>query len=147
MVTAWPPDPIPRRSVLLRIVGLGVDIVEIARIERAILRVPGLVERVFTRGEISYCRSKPGSQYAHFAGRFAAKEAVAKAIGRSLGWREVAVENDPLGKPATVLTGRAAEAARGGKVLLSISHSRDYAVAHAVFMANDQGGPYEHVHW
>jgi len=119
---------------------LGVDIVEIARIERAIARVPGLVERVFTRREIDYCLSKPGSQYAHFAGRFAAKEAVAKAIGRSLGWREVAVENDALGKPATVLTGRAAEAVQGGKVLLSISHSRDYAVAHAAFVIADEPG-------
>lgn len=113
---------------------MGVDIVEIGRVESALTERRLMTVRVFTEAEIAYCRSKPASMYAHFAGRFAAKEAVAKALGRSLGWREVSIENDPLGKPRAVLTGAAARAAEGGQVLVSISHSRDYAVAHAVFL-------------
>ncbi len=113
---------------------MGVDIVEIGRVETAVTERRLFTARVFTEQEIAYCQSKPASMYAHFAGRFAAKEAVAKALGRSLGWREVSIENDSLGKPQAVLTGAAARAAEGGKVLVSISHSRDYAVAHAVYL-------------
>lgn len=118
----------------MRIAGMGVDIIEIERIEAALLSRRNLARRLFTDAELRYCRAKPASQYAHFAGRFAAKEAVTKALGRSVGWREVSIENDPLGKPQARLTGRAAEAAAGGTVLVSISHSRDYAVAHAVLV-------------
>jgi holo-[acyl-carrier protein] synthase len=118
----------------MRIAGMGVDIIEISRVESALTARLRMVERVYTEEEIAYCRSKPASMYAHFAGRFAAKEAVAKALGRSLEWRDVSIENDPLGKPRTVLRGPAADAAEGGLVLVSISHSRDYAVAHAVFV-------------
>lgn len=123
----------------MKVAGLGVDIVEIARIEAALRRSDGLMQRLFTEDEVAYCRARPASQYAHFAGRFAAKEAVAKAIGQPLAWREVSIQNDPLGKPVPVLSGRAAEAARAGRVLLSISHSHDYAVAHAVFIVDDEG--------
>ncbi len=119
------------------VLGMGVDIVEIERIERALTRRPSMLRRVFTEEEIRYCEARPGSRYAHFAGRFAAKEAVAKALGRSLGWHDVAVENNELGKPGPVLRGRAVEAASRGEVMLSISHSRDYAVAHAVYWARE----------
>ncbi|MBD3173618.1 MAG: holo-[acyl-carrier-protein] synthase [Armatimonadia bacterium] len=126
--------------------GVGVDIVEIERVERALTRRPSLLTRLFTPEEVRYCEARPGSRYAHFAGRFAAKEAVAKALGRSLGWREVAVMNNELGKPTAVLSGRAVEAVAGGTIMLSISHSRDYAVAQAVFWTgevdhDEQEGP------
>lgn len=119
------------------VLGLGVDIVEIERVEQALIRRPSLMRRLFTPEEIHYCEARPGSRYAHFAGRFAAKEAVAKALGRSLGWREVAIHNDELGKPAVLLSGRAREAAAGGRIYVSISHSRDYAVAQAVFWTGE----------
>lgn len=124
------------------ILGMGVDIVEIERVEQALMRRPSLVGRLFTPEEVRYCEARPGSRYAHYAGRFAAKEAVAKALGRSMSWRDVAVQNDALGKPMAVLSGRAQEAAAGGSIYLSISHSRDYAVAQAVLWAPEtcQGG-------
>jgi len=121
------------------ILGLGVDIIEIKRVEQALTRRPSLLRRLFTPEEVRYCEARPGSRYAHFAGRFAAKEAVAKALGRSLGWRDVAVQNNELGKPTAVLSGRAREAAEGGAIYLSISHSRDYAVAQAVFWVPEPG--------
>jgi len=61
------------------ILGLGVDIIEIKRVEQALTRRPSLLRRLFTPEEVRYCEARPGSRYAHFAGRFAAKEAVAKA--------------------------------------------------------------------
>ncbi len=123
----------------MRIAGMGVDIIEITRIEAAMLARRNLARRLFTDAELRYCRAKPASQYAHFAGRFAAKEAVTKALGRSVGWLEVSIENDAFGKPQARLSGRAQEAAAGGTVLVSISHSRDYAVAHAVLVRPEPG--------
>ena len=105
------------------------------------MRRPRLLTRLFQPEEIDYCRSKPASQYAHFAGRFAAKEAVAKALGTSLAWHEVVISQEQSGKPLVRLSARAVEAARGGSVMLSISHSRDYAVAYAAFVSEQEGEP------
>jgi len=118
------------------IMGVGVDIIEIARIEQALRRRPRMTHRLFVDVEIDYCNSKPASRASHFAGRFAAKEAIAKALGRSLSWHEVVIDREPTGRPSVRLYGRASEAAAGGKVALTISHSRDYAVAYAVFTAD-----------
>jgi len=119
------------------ILGVGVDIIEIGRIEEALTRRRRLVDRLFVPAEIDYCRSRPSSQYSHFAGRFAAKEAVAKALGRSFAWHEVIVAQEPTGKPVVHLYGRAADVGGRGRVMLSISHSRDYAVAYAVLTTGD----------
>ncbi len=119
--------------------GVGVDIIEVERVRDALARRPRLLHRLFTEEEIAYCRSKPASEYAHLAGRFAAKEAVAKALGRSLSWQEVAVHNTPSGKPVVVLKGRAREALADRKIMLSISHSRNYAVAYAVLCDAEDG--------
>jgi len=121
------------------VVGHGIDVVEIPRLAE-LLRQHGqrFVQRVFTPAERAYCLGKK-RELEHLAGRFAAKEAVAKALGRSLGWRDVAVQNNELGKPTVVLSGRAREAAEGGSIYLSISHSRDYAVAQAVFWVPEPG--------
>jgi holo-[acyl-carrier protein] synthase len=111
--------------------GVGIDLLEIERMERALERRPGLAERVFTVAEREYAaaRARPGR---HLAARFAAKEAVAKALGlrNVLGLREIEVI---AGEPPRVrLSGRAAEAAAGRRVEISLTHSRDNAAAVAI---------------
>ncbi|HEY7950486.1 MAG TPA: holo-ACP synthase [Solirubrobacterales bacterium] len=111
--------------------GIGIDLLEIDRLERALERHPRLIGRVFTDAERAYAaaRARPGR---HLAARFAAKEAVVKALGLSggFGLREIEVV---AGEPPTVrLGGRAAEAAAGERVEISLTHSRDYAAAVAV---------------
>lgn len=111
--------------------GLGIDLLEIERLERALERHPRLAERVFTKAERDYAaaHARPGR---HLAARFAAKEAVVKALGLSggFGLRDVEVV---AGKPPTVsLSGRAAEVADTGHVEVSLTHSRDYAAAVAI---------------
>jgi holo-[acyl-carrier protein] synthase len=111
--------------------GIGIDLLEIRRLERALERHPRLAERVFTDAERDYAaaRARPGR---HLAARFAAKEAVVKALGLrgGFGLREVEVL---AGEPPRVrLDGRAAEAAAGDEIEVSMTHSRDYAAAIAV---------------
>jgi holo-[acyl-carrier protein] synthase len=111
--------------------GVGIDLLEIERMERALERHPRLAERVFTSAEREYAaaRSRPGR---HLAARFAAKEAVVKALGLSggFGLREIEVL---AGEPPTVrLSGHAAEAAEGLRVEISLTHSQDNAAAVAI---------------
>jgi holo-[acyl-carrier protein] synthase len=111
--------------------GIGIDLLEIERLERALERHPGLAERVFTEGELAYAaaRRRPGR---HLAARFAAKEAVLKAIGaeRTFGLRDIEVVGS--GPPGIHLHGRAAEEAGGRSVKISLTHSRDHAAAVAI---------------
>jgi holo-[acyl-carrier protein] synthase len=116
--------------------GLGIDLLEIERLERALERHPRLAERVFTKAERDYAaaRARPAR---HLAARFAAKEAVVKALGLSggFGLRDIEVV---AGEPPTVrLSGRAAKAANGEQIDVSLTHSRDYAAAVAVIGSND----------
>jgi holo-[acyl-carrier protein] synthase len=96
------------------IYGIGVDLVQVARIERAVARYGDrFLARVFTPDEIAYCRNKSWAA-AGFALRFAAKEAFSKALGVGLRkdgirWREVEVIPDRLGKPELSISGRAAQ--------------------------------------
>ncbi len=110
--------------------GVGIDLIEIDRLERALERHPRLAERVFTPAERDYAaaRARPGR---HLAVRFAAKEAVVKALGLSgFGLREIEVV---AGEPPTVrLSGHAAEAGKGLDMQISLTHSRDFAAAVAV---------------
>jgi holo-[acyl-carrier protein] synthase len=110
--------------------GVGVDLLEIERLERALERHPRLAQRVFTEDELAYAgeRARPGR---HLAARFAAKEAVIKALGlRQFGVREIEVV---AGEPPSVrLSGAAAEAAAGREVEVSLTHSRETAAAVAV---------------
>jgi holo-[acyl-carrier protein] synthase len=113
------------------VAGVGIDLLEIDRLERALERHPRLAERIFTAAEREYAaaRARPGR---HLAARFAAKEAVVKALGMSggFGLREVEVV---AGEPPTVrLSGRARMAAAGREVDISLTHSRDNAAAVAV---------------
>lgn len=108
---------------------VGIDLIEIERLERAIERRPRLAERLFTPGELAYARerARPGR---HLAARFAAKEAVIKALGEPVPPREIEVIG---GEPPTVaLHGRAAEVARSSEIAISLTHSRESAAAVAL---------------
>lgn len=119
------------------IIGTGVDIIEIERIDRAVSRSGRFMDIVFTAGEREYFKSR-GNKPCHIAGNFAAKEAVVKSLGtgfRGMRWQDIEITRDSLGKPLTLLHGEAAAAAERAGILairISISHSRDYAVAVAV---------------
>jgi len=113
------------------ILGVGTDIVETGRIRELAEREAGFTERVFTQVELDYSLSKQ-SRYLHLAARFAAKEAVAKALGRPFSWKDVELVNDPAGKPTVNLYGEAESAANGARVHVSLSHSDHYACAVAV---------------
>lgn len=112
------------------ITGVGADIIEVNRISRALKRCKGFMSRIYTEAEQEYCSSSTNSDQ-RFAGRFAAKEAVAKALGRSLSWQDVEVLPDDLGKPIVHLSNKAAEVAAGARVLVSISHCGSHAIAYA----------------
>lgn len=121
--------------------GLGIDIVEVRRIEQALDRWgDAFVTRLFTAAEDERARP-PHARSARLAARFAAKEAVMKALGlgwRAMAWREIEIINDSLGKPTVTLRGGAKLAAeRQGvaAILVSLSHTRDLAFASAVAVA------------
>jgi holo-[acyl-carrier protein] synthase len=115
---------------------IGVDIVEIQRIKKLCNR-KRFLSRFFVEDELSYINDKK-LFYSHLAGKFAAKEAVAKALGtgfRYFKWHDIKVLNDAYGKPYVELSGKADEILKSRgfkKVLITISHSRDYAVAFAI---------------
>ena len=116
-------------------ISVGVDVIEISRVAATLGRFGDrFLERIYTPGEIAYCRGRAPQ----LAARFAAKEAVMKALGtgtRGVGWREVEVTRKRTGEPQIELHGRAAQ--RAGKlgidrIAVSLSHSREYAVASVV---------------
>ncbi len=118
------------------ILGIGTDIVEIARIARSIERhAERFTKRIYTEAEIAYClRFKRAAQ--HFAGRWAAKEAAGKALGTgifgSVRFREIEVINDERGKPLLTFSGSAAELASAigaARLHVSIAHSDSHATA------------------
>lgn len=109
---------------------VGVDIVEIHRIAASV-RNPRFLQKVFTPQEVRYCRARKHSAQ-HFAVRFAAKEAVWKAVGDArLLHRDIQVRNRPNGKPEVTLPPSFRKMAQG--ISISLSHGRDYAVAMAVY--------------
>ncbi len=119
------------------IVGTGVDLCEVDRIEKALAAPHGarLRERVFTSGEIAYAERK-ANRFERYAARFAAKEAGMKALGTGwrggLGWQDLEVANLPSGRPTLRLHGKAAEIAeRLGvrNISLSITHTAEQAMA------------------
>lgn len=116
--------------------GIGIDIVDVSRIRTAIDEWgPHLLKKVFTDVEIQYCKSKKDT-YEHFAARFAAKEAVSKAleIGWSGGfrWKDVEIRNDASGKPRVILYEHVNKLLANSRVLLSLSHTGSTVVAVAV---------------
>ncbi|MBM3241537.1 holo-ACP synthase [Candidatus Poribacteria bacterium] len=130
------------------ILEIGVDLVEVERIRDISLKWGDKFEkRVFTPREIAYCNSKK-SRYQSLASRFAAKEAVFKALGTGwclgLRWQDVEVVNDSLGKPNIILSGEAqqrAELMGAKKVMVSLSHTKKYAVAYVVLIGDENANP------
>lgn len=129
-----------------RIVGTGVDLVENARFRDVLARWDErFLARVFLDQEREYCWKKAFPEQ-HFAGRFAIKEAVAKAfmtgIGSHFGWLDIEVVRNPAtGAPSVALHGKAADYARAvgvTRILVSISHTREYAMASAVLAGGGQ---------
>jgi len=117
------------------IYGIGIDIIEVARIEKAMMRDTGFRDKIFTPGEIEYCESKK-NKYQHYAARFSAKESFLKAIGT--GWRfgirfaDIEVYHDELGKPLINVTGKAKELTAKlsiSKISVSLSHLKELATA------------------
>jgi holo-[acyl-carrier protein] synthase len=113
------------------VTGVGIDLLEIDRLERALQRHPRLAERLFSEAEREYAaaRARPAK---HLAARFAAKEAVVKALGLTGGFgpRDIEIV---AGEPPTVrLSGAAAAAAAGRRIDISLTHTRDNAAAVAV---------------
>jgi holo-[acyl-carrier protein] synthase len=121
------------------IFGIGIDVVENARISDAIRRHGNrFIEKIYGTAEIEYCRAMKNPA-PHFAARFAAKEAVSKAFGTGFagqfGRKDVEVRSKATGEPFIVLHRGAAELAKRlqiGSVLISLSHCREYAVANAI---------------
>lgn len=124
----------------MAVVGIGVDAVEIPRVRRALQRTPSLADRLFTSTELAQSLSRGGSQRAaRLAGRFAAKEAVAKALGTGVvgfGFRDVEIINGERGEPAVVLATPAQVVAdRLGVTRLHVSLSLTGTVAVATALA------------
>lgn len=111
------------------IIGTGIDIVEVRRLRTAMEKWgTSFTRRIFLREELTLAESKV-SKYQHLAGRFAAKEAVFKAVGnRTIGFKDIRISNDKDGKPLCEVLNHKA---RNICVLISISHVKDYAVASA----------------
>ncbi len=124
------------------IVSVGVDMIEVARIQRAL--EDGAIgkrfrDRVYTAGEIAYCEKKGRGKYQSYAGRFAAKEAVMKALGRGwsakVSWSNIEVARARSGKPEIVLhnlTSAFAEKLGIRRLLVSITHTNEHALAYVV---------------
>ena len=126
-----------------RVLGVGVDLTQMPRLRRVVARWDErFLQRVFTEQEIAYCRRRR-DPIPHFAARFAAKEATLKALGTGLSmgvnWRELEVRREGGQAPTMVLSGRCraiAEAKGGRRVLLSLSHDGDYAMAQAMLLGD-----------
>lgn len=115
----------------MEIYGIGTDIIEISRIRDAINRTSSFKRKVYTEKEIEYIEKKK-EPYASYAGRFAAKEAVSKALGtgvRGFSLSDVEILNDELGKPNVIFYNGLLNYAEDLKIQISISHSREYAVS------------------
>ena len=115
--------------------GIGIDIIEIDRVKEAVEKYgESFLKKVYTEKEISYCRKRKSYRIPELAVRFAAKEAYSKAIGTGIAgfgrnnhgikWTEIEVANDSHGKPLLSFKGKIME-----KAHVSLSHSRDFAVA------------------
>ena len=124
------------------IIGTGVDLAKVKRIQAA-LEDPRIGQRfrarVFTENEISYCEKKQRGRYESYAGRFAAKEAVMKALGRGWGaevrWLDIEVVRARSGKPDIALHGKTAGFAAGLGIrrwVLSITHTKEYGLAFVI---------------
>lgn len=119
------------------VIGIGIDIIEIDRIKNSIDRFGNsFLNKIYTDKEISYCSQKNNS-YQHYAARFAAKEAVYKALTtgweKGLSWQNIEITNEDNGMPVVALNGKLESFLSDGKKLkISLSHSRDYVACVAI---------------
>ena len=123
----------------MRIHGIGIDVVEVDRISDAIQRLgTPFLDRLFTPAELEYCQTQKFPAL-HYAARFAAKEAVSKALGTGIGehagWLDLEILRDPSGAPRVLLTGAAARFAKVNHIpslQISLTHATAYAAANAI---------------
>ncbi len=124
---------------------LGIDIVEIKRLEKMSKRWgKSFIEKVYTKKELAYAKSRR-FPYQHLAARFAAKEAIFKALGevetQFVGWKNIEILNDAYGKPVVHWHGDAERTRRKRNLkgaVVSLSHTENYAVASAMLVFNDK---------
>ena len=121
----------------------GTDIIEVARIEKAILNTPAFKEKIFTLAEISYAETKSDvTKYQHYAGRFAAKEAIYKSISAvfpHVALNEIEILNDKnnLNRPTVIIHNENfLTSEQNIQIDVSISHIKEYALAHAIATFN-----------
>lgn len=124
----------------MTIQGLGNDIIEVERVAKAIARHgQRFLDRIFTPEEQSYCL-KHRESARHFAGRFAAKEAIVKSLGtgisESVSWLDIQIKNNSHGKPEVIFSDKIKRGFGNPHILISISHSHDYATAIAIYSQN-----------
>ena len=128
----------------MNVIGIGTDIIECLRIDQMIERHGEIfLRRVYTPLEVDYCNSRKAATQ-HFAGRWAAKESVLKAMGtgwaKGISWRDIEVRNDERGRPSITLSGGAQEVCESLGVLtmhISISHCRSHATAYALAVGDE----------
>jgi len=118
-------------------ISTGVDIVEIQRIQKAILKSETFLNKIYTKHEITYCKEKGKQQYKSFAARFAAKEAYVKALGTgflaTIPPKSIEVRNNKEGKPYIYIEGKKIK-----NCDISLSHSKEYAVAYVVIYKEEE---------
>ncbi|MBM3314633.1 holo-[acyl-carrier-protein] synthase [candidate division WOR-3 bacterium] len=117
----------------MAVLGVGLDLVDVGRLRAAMERHPERFRsRIFTEAETAFCERLAG-KHLSYAGRFAAKEAFAKALGTGLrgavGWRDIQVNDNERSRPTLTVSGRAAAILGPRRVHLSITHLPDYAAA------------------
>ena len=124
---------------MLLIIGCGIDLVKVERIEKIIKRWGNsLTSRIFTPLEGEYCEKKKVNKFQSYAGRFAAKEALLKALGlglRGANWKEIEIKNDELGQPLIDTSGKLKNIALAkgvSKYFITISHTKEYAIAEVI---------------
>ena len=123
----------------MRIYGIGIDVVEVGRIASAIERLgEPFLAKLFTSAERTYCDAQKKPEL-HYAARFAAKEAVSKALGTGIGgqagWLDLEITRDPAGAPKLLLQGAAADFTKAqgiSEIQISLTHAREYAAANAI---------------
>lgn len=123
--------------------GVGIDLIEIARVRQAVDRWGDrFLNRIFTPAEVDYCRQRK-DPYPSLAARFAAKEAVMKSLGTGwstgIKWTDIEIGRNTDGPPFVRVTGRAQELVGRRTVLVSLSHTADYAVAAVTLVAHQTG--------
>lgn len=123
-------------------ISCGTDIIEVSRIKKAIEKLDSkFLNEVYTRKEIEYCESKNAMKYEHYAARFAAKEAVYKAVSKflenkyDLKWKDIEIQNDNNGRPYVILNDTKIK--ENLEIDISLSHIKDYAISNCIILYNE----------